>query len=169
MAVHVCSQSCTRKTSSFTRHAAKSTAILSSEMHASSCEVLSSVHSGMPPSSEGSWSPSNQHTGLRSRGQVDLIDFQSLNDREFKWLLVYVDHGIKFCQLVPMTSKRSDAVAIALLKIFTTLGAPGDDANRCGSAPLPAWIGVEYVPEATCTGCVKVCGDSCGCLHCRLT
>ena len=62
--------------------------------------------------------------GFASRGQVDLIDFQSFPDREFKWLLVYVDHGIKFCMLVPLTSKRADAVAVALLKIFTTIGAP---------------------------------------------
>ena len=62
--------------------------------------------------------------GFSSRGQVDLIDLQSFEDHGYKWLLVYVDHGIKFCQLVPLTSKRADSVAIALLKIFTTLGAP---------------------------------------------
>ena len=62
--------------------------------------------------------------GFASRGQVDLIDFQSFPDRDFKWLLVYVDHGIKFCQLVPLTSKRADGVAVALLKIFSTIGAP---------------------------------------------
>ena len=65
------------------------------------------------------------HTqGFASRGQVDLIDFQSFPDRDFKWLLVYVDHGIKLCMLIPLTSKRADAVAVALLRIFTTIGAP---------------------------------------------
>ena len=62
--------------------------------------------------------------GYCSRGQVDLIDFQSLKDREYAWLLVYQDHGTKFCMLIPLTSKRKDAVAMALIRIFTMLGAP---------------------------------------------
>ena len=36
--------------------------------------------------------------------QVDLIDFQSFADGSFKWLLVYVDHGLKFTMLEPLTS-----------------------------------------------------------------
>ena len=35
--------------------------------------------------------------GLGSRGQVDLIDFQSCPDGQFKFLLNYQDHGIKLC------------------------------------------------------------------------
>ena len=34
------------------------------------------------------------------------------------------DHGQKFVMLIPLTSKRTSAVAVALLRIFTTIGAP---------------------------------------------
>ena len=34
--------------------------------------------------------------GFGVRGQVDLIDFQSMPDGEFRFLLNYVDHGIKY-------------------------------------------------------------------------
>ena len=62
--------------------------------------------------------------GFGSRGQVDLIDFQSCADGEFKFLLTYQDHGIKLCEIAPLTSKRAAAVAFALLEIFTRIGAP---------------------------------------------
>ena len=32
-------------------------------------------------------------TGFGSRGQLDLIDFQSMPDGQFKWLATYRDHG----------------------------------------------------------------------------
>lgn len=62
--------------------------------------------------------------GLGSRGQVDLIDFQSCPDGSFKFLLNYQDHGIKFHDNRALTSKRNDAIAFALLDIFTVYGAP---------------------------------------------
>ena len=34
-------------------------------------------------------------SGFGTRGQVDLIDLQSIADGDFKWLLVYQDHGVK--------------------------------------------------------------------------
>lgn len=62
--------------------------------------------------------------GFGSRGQVDLIDFQSCPDGEFKFLLNYQDHGIKLYDNRPLTSKRAGAVAFALLDIFSFIGPP---------------------------------------------
>ena len=74
--------------------------------------------------------------GFCSRGQGDLIGFQSLKDHEYAWLLVYQDHGTKFRMLIPFTSKRKD-VAMALLRIFTVLGAPAilqtDNGRECAN------------------------------------
>lgn len=61
---------------------------------------------------------------FNSRGQVDLIDLQSAPDKNYKWLLNYQDHGIKFYFLRPLTSKRAAEVALELLKIFLEVGYP---------------------------------------------
>ncbi|MGH0119928.1 UNVERIFIED_CONTAM: hypothetical protein FKN15_029191 [Acipenser sinensis] len=37
-----------------------------------------------------------------SRGQVDLIDMQSMSRGNFKWIMVYQDHLAKFCILHPL-------------------------------------------------------------------
>lgn len=58
------------------------------------------------------------------RGQVDLIDFQSTPDGEYKWLMNYQDHLTKFTHLRPLKSKRADEVASELLKIFLEFGTP---------------------------------------------
>ena len=62
--------------------------------------------------------------GFCVRGQVDLIDFQSMPDGEFKFLLNYIDHGIKKLTSVPLVAKRALSVAMALLGIFTEQGPP---------------------------------------------
>jgi hypothetical protein len=62
--------------------------------------------------------------GFGVRGQVDLIDFQSMPDGEFKFLLNYIDHGIKKLTSVPLVAKRASGVALALLGIFTEQGPP---------------------------------------------
>ena len=59
-----------------------------------------------------------------SRGQVDLIDMQSMGKNSFKWILVYQDHLTKFVILRSLTSKRAIEVAHHLLDIFLLLGAP---------------------------------------------
>ena len=61
---------------------------------------------------------------FNSRGQMDLIDFQTCPDGEFKWLLVYQDHFTKFVQLRPLKNKSAIEVAKALLDIFTIIGVP---------------------------------------------
>lgn len=62
--------------------------------------------------------------GYNIRGQVDLVDFQSCPDGEFKFLMNYQDHGTKFLHLRPLKSKHAVNVATELRKIFLTLGAP---------------------------------------------
>lgn len=59
-----------------------------------------------------------------TRGQVDLIDFQSIPDGEYKWLLNYQDHSTKYVCLRPLRSKHAVNVAEELLKIFLQFGAP---------------------------------------------
>ncbi|XP_068220838.1 KRAB-A domain-containing protein 2-like [Palaemon carinicauda] len=63
-------------------------------------------------------------TEFPSRGQVDLIDMQSMSCRTFKWIMVYQDHLTKFCVLRSLTSKRAGEVAFQLADIFLLLGAP---------------------------------------------
>lgn len=58
------------------------------------------------------------------RGQVDLIDFQSTPDGEYKWLMNYQDHLTKFVHLRPLKSKCAEEVTTELLKIFLEFGAP---------------------------------------------
>ena len=59
-----------------------------------------------------------------SRGQVDLIDMQSMPSAQFKWIMVYQDHLTKFCILRPLSSKRAAEVAHQLMDIFLLMGAP---------------------------------------------
>jgi hypothetical protein len=59
-----------------------------------------------------------------SRGQVDLVDMQSMPNGQYKWIMVYQDHLTKFCVLRPLTSKRAAEVAYQLVDIFLLLGAP---------------------------------------------
>ncbi|KAL4122644.1 hypothetical protein QTP88_014934 [Uroleucon formosanum] len=61
---------------------------------------------------------------LNSRCQLDLIDYQSQADGEYKFVLVYQDHLIKFCILKPLKSKRAEEIAYCLINIFTVFGAP---------------------------------------------
>ncbi|KAL1488341.1 hypothetical protein ABEB36_014818 [Hypothenemus hampei] len=61
---------------------------------------------------------------LNQRGQIDLIDFQSLPDGDYKFILHYQEHLTKYSLLRPLTSKRAIDVAKELLKIFSDFGAP---------------------------------------------
>ena len=60
---------------------------------------------------------------FNSRGQVDLVDFQSVHHNEYKWIMHYQDHFTKFSVLRPLKSKRANEVAYNLLDIFHLLGA----------------------------------------------
>ncbi len=57
--------------------------------------------------------------GFNVCGQVDLANFQSQPDGPFKFLLNYIDHGIKFLFSIPIVWKRGSCIAIALFQIFT--------------------------------------------------
>ena len=59
-----------------------------------------------------------------SRGQVDLIDTQSMSRNGFRWIMVYQDHLTKFCVLRAIKSKWPVEVAGQLLDIFLLFGAP---------------------------------------------
>ncbi|GFY31750.1 integrase catalytic domain-containing protein [Trichonephila clavipes] len=52
------------------------------------------------------------------RGQVDLVELQPTPDRNYKWLLHYQDHTMKFSFLRLSTSKRATEVALEQLKMF---------------------------------------------------
>ena len=57
---------------------------------------------------------------FNSCGQVDLVDYQSCPDGDFKWVMHYQDHLTKLSILRPLKSKR----ASELTDIFLLLGAP---------------------------------------------
>ena len=62
--------------------------------------------------------------GFGTRGQVDLIDFQSMPDGSFRFLMNYMDHGVKFLFSIPIVQKTGSSIAVALLQIFTVIGPP---------------------------------------------
>jgi len=62
--------------------------------------------------------------GFGTRGQVDLIDFQSMPDVSFRFLMNYMDHGVKFLFSIPIVQKTGSSIAVALLQIFTVIGPP---------------------------------------------
>ena len=59
-----------------------------------------------------------------SRGQVDLIDMQSMTHMNYKWIMVYQDHLTKFCVLRFLTSKHAAEVAYQLMDVFLLFSAP---------------------------------------------
>ena len=61
---------------------------------------------------------------MNVRAQIDLIDYQSMPDGLFQYVLVYQDHGIKFCQLRPLRNRTQNAVAVELINIFCIFGPP---------------------------------------------
>lgn len=61
---------------------------------------------------------------LNSRCQVDLIDFQSQADGDYKFIMVYQDHQTKFVILRPLKTQTAKEVAKHILSIFYIFGAP---------------------------------------------
>ncbi len=62
--------------------------------------------------------------GFGVRGQVDMIDFQSMHDGRFIFLMNYIDQGIKKLTATPLVAKCAKGVAVTLLNIFTEKGPP---------------------------------------------
>ncbi|KRX89330.1 KRAB-A domain-containing protein 2, partial [Trichinella patagoniensis] len=65
-----------------------------------------------------------QKASKKPGAQVDLINFQTMPDGDFKYIMTYLNHFTKFCILSPLKSKRAEEVASKLLEIFLTFGAP---------------------------------------------
>ncbi|XP_045448769.1 KRAB-A domain-containing protein 2-like [Melitaea cinxia] len=61
---------------------------------------------------------------MNSRCQVDLIDFQTQPDGNFKFIMVYQDYLTKFVLLRALQCKRAAEAAYHLNDIFVTIGAP---------------------------------------------
>ncbi|XP_063600553.1 uncharacterized protein LOC134776736 [Penaeus indicus] len=70
---------------------------------------------------------------LNSRGQVDLVDMQSLPQAQFRWVMVYQCHLTKFVILRALASKRAAEVAFQLLDIFLLFGPPAILQSDSGS------------------------------------
>eukprot|EP00873_Tetraselmis_striata_P037971 jgi/Tetstr1/458235/TSEL_044723.t1 len=49
-----------------------------------------------------------------ARGQIDLIDYQSSEYKGYRFLLTYIDHGIKFCFCTPIPNKEQPSKIIGL-------------------------------------------------------
>ena len=62
--------------------------------------------------------------GLGVRGQCDIVNLQSMADGNFKFLLNYIDHGVKFLFSVPLVAKRASCIALALYHVFCIIGPP---------------------------------------------
>jgi hypothetical protein len=62
---------------------------------------------------------------FNSRGQVDLVDMQSMPDGNYRFIMNYQDHLTKFCIIEALSSKRAAEVAYTiLLNIVLVFGAP---------------------------------------------
>ena len=56
-----------------------------------------------------------------ARWQIDLIDFRTLPDGEYCWIMNVQDHNTKFCWLLPLKAKSGVEVAKALFFLFGAL------------------------------------------------
>ena len=63
-------------------------------------------------------------TEFMNRGQLDLIEFQTMPDGIYKCVGHYQDHHNKFSFLFALTSKCAREVALKLIEIFSVIGAP---------------------------------------------
>jgi hypothetical protein len=88
------------------------------------CKTCSRCNEGAPrPAARAGHTPIIT-SGFNSRAQVDLIDMQTAAVGEYKWIMVYQDHGMKFAHIKKMKTKKTDEVANKLLNIFLLQGAP---------------------------------------------
>lgn len=61
---------------------------------------------------------------FNKRGHLHLVNFQSIPDGKFNWILYYQEHCTKFLSLRPLESKQAVELATNLLSIFMTFGVP---------------------------------------------
>ena len=93
-----------------------------------------------------------QSKDVSSRGQVDLIDMQSMAQMNYKWIMVFQDNLTKFCVLRLLTSKRAAEDAYQLMDVFLLFGAPtilqSDNGSECTAniiIELKLWPDMELV------------------------
>jgi transposase InsO family protein len=60
--------------------------------------------------------------GFLTRLQIDLIDFRTRPDKEFKWILHCQDHYSKYSWGYPLISKEAEPIANYLLQLFYQFG-----------------------------------------------
>ena len=90
---------------------------------------------------------------MNSRCQVDLIDFQSEPDNDYKFVLNYQDHLTKYCLLRPLYTKTANGVASEVFEIFCTFGNPHilqsdngrEFANAVVKRIIEKWPGCKLV------------------------
>ena len=91
------------------------------------------------------------------RMKIDLVDFQSLTDGEYKWILNAQFHITKFSHLRPLKAKSSSCVAQVLFKIFCRCGAPAIllntifQFNVCDKTTYPGFTS-QSVPDVELGG-----------------
>ncbi|XP_063599483.1 SCAN domain-containing protein 3-like [Penaeus indicus] len=76
---------------------------------------------------------------FNSRGEVGLVDMQSLPQAQFKWIMVYQCHLTKSAMLRALTSKTDGEVAFQLPDMFLLFGASAIRANGDIKDMLHAW------------------------------
>ena len=74
---------------------------------------------------------------LNERGQVDIIDMQTMRDGSYRFILHYMEYLTKFSQVRPLKTKTAEEVAQELLCIFLDIGAISN-VNK-----LPMWLPVK--------------------------
>ncbi|CAF1072263.1 unnamed protein product [Didymodactylos carnosus] len=90
-----------------------------------------------------------------TKQQVDLIDFQSKPDGEYKFLMNYQDHFNKFTVLRPLKNKTAVEVGRELVNIFSLFGAPTilqsdngrEFVNHIIDSLAELWPGLKIVHE----------------------
>jgi hypothetical protein len=69
-------------------------------------------------------------------------------DGGFKYLLNYIDHGIKYLFSIPLQRKQGSCIAIALIEIFTIIGPPmilqTDNGRKFNAAAMTITKHHEY-------------------------
>ena len=60
--------------------------------------------------------------GFLTRVQMDLIDFSSRPDGDYRYILHVRDHFSKYSWAFPLTSKRASEVAEKIVELFCTFG-----------------------------------------------
>lgn len=90
---------------------------------------------------------------MNSRAQMDLIDMQSKSVNDFRFIMVYQDHLTKFCSLRALKRKEAEEVAMTLVEIWSTFGAPvilhSDNGrefkNKVTASLTKLWPGMKVV------------------------